>query len=43
MKVEVDAVNLDRKKADDRGRVVIGADYADKEVTVAVVEVHDNE
>lgn len=29
------------KKTDSRGRITLGSDYAGKEVTVAVVEVHD--
>ena len=29
------------KKADDRGRVTLGAEYAGKNVTVAVLEVED--
>ncbi len=27
------------KKTDSRGRITLGSDYADKEVTVAVIEV----
>jgi len=41
MKVEVKATNVEEKKADDRGRVTLGADYAGKRVTVAVLEVED--
>ncbi|WP_259532918.1 hypothetical protein [Halalkaliarchaeum sp. AArc-CO] len=29
------------KKTDSRGRITLGTDYADKEVTVAVIEVFD--
>ena len=29
------------KKADDRGRVTLGSEYADETVTVAVLEVKD--
>lgn len=29
------------RTADGRGRVTLGSDYADREVTVAVVDVHD--
>lgn len=29
------------KTADSRGRISLGTDYADKEVTVAVIEVDD--
>jgi len=39
MKIEVDATDVNDLKADDRGRVTIGSDYAGKIVTVAVVEV----
>lgn len=41
MKVEVSAADIDERKADDRGRVTLGAEYADKRVTVAVLEVED--
>lgn len=41
MKVEVDATDVAEKKADDRGRVTLGADLAGKTVTVAVVDVED--
>lgn len=41
MMVEVSAKNIDEKKADDRGRVTLGAEYAGKTVTVAVVEVRN--
>lgn len=41
MKVEVKATDIEEKKADDRGRVTLGAEYAGKIVTVAVVEVTD--
>lgn len=41
MKVEVKATAIEEKKADDRGRVTIGADYAGKTITVAVLEVED--
>jgi len=34
---------MKRLKADSRGRVNIGTDYADKEVRVAVIEVVDDE
>jgi len=39
MKVEVSATDIEEKKADDRGRVTLGSKYADKTVTVAVLEV----
>ena len=41
MKIEVKATDVEEKKADDRGRVTLGAEYAGKRVTVAVVEVVD--
>jgi len=41
MNVEVDATDVEKKKADGRGRVTLGAEYADKTVTVAVVDVED--
>lgn len=45
VKVEVSATDINEKTADDRGRVTLGAEYANKTVTVAVVEVkeEDNE
>ena len=39
MKVELDVTELKTLKADERGRVNLGTDYADQEVRVAVVEV----
>ena len=41
MKIEVDVSDVNEKKADDRGRVTLGSEYAGKNVTVAVVEVED--
>jgi hypothetical protein len=41
MKVEVEATDVQEKTADERGRVTLGAEYAEKTVTVAVVEVED--
>lgn len=39
MKVEIPASEIKSdKKADDRGRVTLGSDYAGKTVTVAVLE-----
>lgn len=43
MKVEIDASDIQTRKADDRGRVTLGADYAGRDVTVAVLEVSDPE
>jgi hypothetical protein len=41
MQVEVSATKIDELKADDRGRVTLGAEYADKTVVVAVLESND--
>ena len=41
MQVEVSVSDIEERKADDRGRVTLGAEYADKTVTVAVIEVED--
>jgi hypothetical protein len=41
MKVEVSATEVEELKADDRGRVTLGAEFADKIVTVAVLDVDD--
>ena len=41
MKVQVDVSDLNEKKADDRGRVTLGSEYAGKTVTVAVLQVDD--
>jgi len=41
MKVEVEVSDVNEKKADHRGRVTLGSEYAGKTVTVAVVEVDD--
>lgn len=42
MNVEIDVSEIKSdKQADDRGRVTLGADYAGKTVTVAVLEVDD--
>lgn len=41
MKVEVSATDVEEKKADDRGRVTLGAEYADKTVTVAVLDAEE--
>lgn len=41
MNVEVSATDVEEKKADDRGRVTLGAGYAGKTVTVAVLEVEE--
>lgn len=39
--LEVDPEDIVKKKADDRGRVTLGADLADKTVRVAVLEVEE--
>lgn len=41
MKVEVSATDIEEKKADDRGRVTLGTEYAGKTVTVAVLDVDE--
>ena len=41
MNVEVKATDIEERKADDRGRVTLGSEFADKRVTVAVLEVED--
>lgn len=41
MKVEVSATDIEERKADDRGRVTLGSEYAGQTVTVAVLEVED--
>ena len=41
MQVEVSATDIEERKADDRGRVTLGAEYAGKTVTVAVIEVKE--
>lgn len=42
MKIEIEPSDIkSEKKTDDRGRVTLGMEYADKTVTVAVIEVED--
>lgn len=41
MEVEIDASDVKKREADDRGRVRLGPEFADKEVDVAVVNVAD--
>ena len=41
MQVEVSAKDIEERKADDRGRVTLGSEFADKTVIVAVLEVED--
>jgi len=42
VEIEVDPDDIvKKKKADDRGRVTLGAEYADKTVRVAVLEVEE--
>lgn len=43
MKVEVEVSDLVERKADGKGRVAIGPDKAGKKVTVAVLEVEEDE
>jgi len=41
MKVEVSASDIEERTADGRGRITIGSEYADKIVTVAVLDVDE--
>jgi hypothetical protein len=41
MNIEVSATDIEEHKADDRGRVTLGAEFADKTITVAVLDVDD--
>jgi hypothetical protein len=41
--VEVSVGHVKQRTADNRGRVTLGSDYADKTVTVAIVEVEGDE
>ena len=41
MQIGVSASDIKSKKADDRGRVTLGSEFAGKTVTVVVVEVED--
>ena len=41
MEINVDPSKVIEKKADDRGRVTLGAGYADQMVTVAIVDSED--
>ena len=44
MQVELNPSDIKSdKKADDRGRITLGAEYADKQVTIAVLEVEPDE
>ena len=44
MQIQVSASEIkSSKKADDRGRVTLGSEFAGKTVTVAVVEVEDED
>jgi len=43
MQVEVSATEVEELKADDRGRVTLGAEFADETVTVAVLDVDGDE
>jgi len=40
--MEVDAHDLRTNETDDRGRIYLGTEYANKRVTVAVVEVESD-
>ena len=41
--MKVDATDLCTKETDDRGRIYLGTEYANKRVTVAVVEVESDQ
>jgi hypothetical protein len=43
MKVDVEVSELVERPTDDRGRLTLGSEYADKTVTVAVLEVETDE
>jgi hypothetical protein len=43
MKVDVEVSDLVERSTDDRGRLTLGSEYADKTVTVAVLEVEGDE
>ena len=44
MQIDVSASDIKSdRKADDRGRVTLGSEYAGKTVTVAVLEVEDED
>ena len=44
MQIKLSASDIkSQKKADDRGRVTLGSEYAGKTVTVAVLEVNDED
>ncbi|RDZ63847.1 hypothetical protein C5B90_12070 [Haloferax sp. Atlit-12N] len=40
--MEIDARDLRTNDTDDRGRIYLGTEYANKRVTIAVVEVENN-
>ena len=39
LNIEVDVDDVNKYKADDRGRITLGSEYKNETVTVAVVEV----
>lgn len=41
VEIEVDPEDIVKKKADDRGRVTLGSEFAGKTVRVAVLEVEE--
>jgi hypothetical protein len=43
MQVEIEVGDLIERATDARGRITLGSEYADKRVTVAVVEANDDE
>ena len=42
MSMKVDATELKTNETDDRGRVYLGTEYANKRITVAVIEVESD-
>jgi len=42
MQVEIEVGDLIERTTDARGRITLGSEYADKTVTVAVVEANDD-
>jgi len=43
MNLEVRPTDIDELEADERGRVTLGAEYGDKTVTVAILEVEEED
>lgn len=41
VEIEIDPDDISKVKADDRGRVTLGAEYKEKTVSVAILEVEE--